>query len=307
MSTSPSGNSGKRSRVCAMTPKATGAPDRRRLGTRRGMGRISRRELIVSGALAAGALAGSPRLLREALAAPARAGAGPYGPLGPPDANGLMLPPGFSSREIARGLSHVAGYAWPSFPDGQATFATRDGGWVLVTNSESLAVTGAGAARARRVKPGGARGGAGGPPAVPDRGRGRRRLLPLHADRLPESARGAARGGRGGGGRERRLARGAGPDANPSRAPNPAAGARDDPLQRRRGHLARRRRPLLHDEGRQAPVGLRHAHRDARGRVRPRHGARLLARRRGQRDGVRGGRDLRVRGRREHGDRADHA
>src|SRR5918997_967882 len=113
------------------------------------MGRISRRELIVSGALAAGALAGSPRLLREALAAPARAGAGPYGPLGPPDANGLMLPPGFSSREIARGLSHVAGYAWPSFPDGQATFATRDGGWVLVTNSESLAVTGAGTSAIR--------------------------------------------------------------------------------------------------------------------------------------------------------------
>ena len=113
------------------------------------MGRISRRELIVSGALAAGALAGSPRLLREALAAPARAGAGPYGPLGPPDANGLMLPPGFSSREIARGLSHVAGYAWPIFPDGQATFATRDGGWVLVTNSESLAVTGAGTSAIR--------------------------------------------------------------------------------------------------------------------------------------------------------------
>jgi uncharacterized protein len=113
------------------------------------MGQISRRQLIVSGALAAGALAGSPRLLREALAAPARAGAGPYGPLGPPDANGLMLPPGFSSREIARGLSHVAGYPWPIFPDGQATFATGDGGWVLVTNSESLALTGAGTSAIR--------------------------------------------------------------------------------------------------------------------------------------------------------------
>src|SRR5918999_3285971 len=92
------------------------------------MSEISRRQLIVSGALAAGALAGSPRLLREALAAPARAGTSPYGPLGPPDANGLMLPPGFTSREIARGLSHVAGYPWPIFPDGQATFATADGG-----------------------------------------------------------------------------------------------------------------------------------------------------------------------------------
>ena len=113
------------------------------------MDRISRRQLIVSGALAAGALAGSPRLLREALAAPARAGVSPYGALGPPDANGLMLPPGFSSREIARGLSQVAGYPWPVFPDGQATFPTADGGWILVTNSESLAPTGAGTSAIR--------------------------------------------------------------------------------------------------------------------------------------------------------------
>jgi uncharacterized protein len=113
------------------------------------MSQISRRQLIVSGALAAGALAGSPRLLREALAAPARAGVSPYGPLGPPDANGLMLPPGFSSREIARGLALVAGYPWPIFPDGQATFPSAGGGWILVTNSESLAVTGAGASAIR--------------------------------------------------------------------------------------------------------------------------------------------------------------
>jgi hypothetical protein len=113
------------------------------------MDRISRRQLIVSGALAAGALAGSPRLLREALAAPARAGVSPYGPLGPPDANGLMLPPGFTSREIARGLSQVAGYPFPVFPDGQATFATGDGGWIVVTNSESLAATGAGSSAIR--------------------------------------------------------------------------------------------------------------------------------------------------------------
>jgi uncharacterized protein len=113
------------------------------------MDRISRRELIVSGALAAGALAGSPRLLSEALAAPARAGTSPYGALGPPDANGLMLPPGFSSREIARGLSPLAGYLWPVFPDGQATFPAADGGWILVTNSESLAATGAGTSAIR--------------------------------------------------------------------------------------------------------------------------------------------------------------
>ena len=113
------------------------------------MDRISRRQLIVSGALAAGALVGSPRLLREALAAPARAGVSPYGPLGPPDANGLMLPPGFSSRELARGLSQVAGYPWPVAPDGQGTFSTLDGGWILVTNSEFLAPAGAGTSAIR--------------------------------------------------------------------------------------------------------------------------------------------------------------
>ena len=113
------------------------------------MSRVSRRQLIVSGALAAGALAGSPRLLREALAAPARAGASPYGALGAPDANGLMLPPGFTSREVARGLSQVAGYPWPVFSDGQATFPTANGGWILVTNSESLAATGAGTSAIR--------------------------------------------------------------------------------------------------------------------------------------------------------------
>jgi hypothetical protein len=113
------------------------------------MDRISRRQLIVSGALAAGALVGSPRLLREALAAPARAGVSPYGPLGAPDANGLMLPPGFSSRELARGLSQVAGYPWPVAPDGQGTFSTLDGGWILVTNSEFLAPAGAGTSAIR--------------------------------------------------------------------------------------------------------------------------------------------------------------
>jgi uncharacterized protein len=48
----------------------------------------------------------------------------------------------------------VAGYPWHIFPDGQATFSTPDGGWVLVSNSESLAVTGAGSS-AVRFGPGG--------------------------------------------------------------------------------------------------------------------------------------------------------
>ena len=112
---------------------------------------LSRRELLVTATAGAGALALGPAFLREALAAPAKAGASPYGPLGAPDANGLMLPPGFSSRIVARAGQPVAGsgYVWPIFPDGQATYRTGDGGWVLVTNAESTAPAGAGASATR--------------------------------------------------------------------------------------------------------------------------------------------------------------
>ena len=120
---------------------------------------MRRREFIASGALAAGALL-YPGGLRRALAAPARAGSSPYGPLGGPDANGLMLPQGFTSRRIARGLEPVPGtsYLFPVFPDGQATFRTGDGGWILVTNSESLAASGAGTSAVRFGPDGAVRG-----------------------------------------------------------------------------------------------------------------------------------------------------
>jgi hypothetical protein len=36
-----------------------------------------------------------------------------------------MLPPSFTSHEVARGLSDVAGYPWPVFPDGQAVRRVR--------------------------------------------------------------------------------------------------------------------------------------------------------------------------------------
>ncbi len=61
------------------------------------------------------------------------------GPLQPPNANGLMLPPGFRSRVVARsGEAPVGlpGYTWHPAPDGGACFATQDGGWVYVSNSE---------------------------------------------------------------------------------------------------------------------------------------------------------------------------
>ncbi len=106
---------------------------------------LSRRQFVGSGALAAAALAFGPSFWRTAVAAGATPGVGPYGALNPPDANGLMLPAGFSSREIARSGAPVAGYPWHIYPDGQATFANPDGGWILVSNSETFPERGGGA------------------------------------------------------------------------------------------------------------------------------------------------------------------
>lgn len=63
------------------------------------------------------------------------------GALQAPDANGFRLPQGFSSRVIARSGEPVAstGYVWHDAPDGGATFATEDGGWIYVSNAEIVA------------------------------------------------------------------------------------------------------------------------------------------------------------------------
>ena len=63
-----------------------------------------------------------------------------YGPRRPPDEHGIRLPEGFRSRVIARGEQRVPGtdYRWHIASDGAATFPTRDGGWILVSNSEDL-------------------------------------------------------------------------------------------------------------------------------------------------------------------------
>lgn len=61
------------------------------------------------------------------------------GPLGEPDANGVRVPAGFTARVVARtGEQPVSGsaYAWHRAPDGGATFATEDGGWIYVSNCE---------------------------------------------------------------------------------------------------------------------------------------------------------------------------
>lgn len=71
------------------------------------------------------------------------ASAGPYGSIEgrTPDANGLILPEGFTSRVIGVAGDPVAGtdYAWHLFPDGSATFDDDDGGWWYVCNSEVFA------------------------------------------------------------------------------------------------------------------------------------------------------------------------
>jgi hypothetical protein len=106
---------------------------------------LRRRELLGRGLAAGGALAFGPVFWRSAVESafaapkPVSRGAGPYGPLGAPDANGLRLPAGFRSRELARSGQVVPGtsYSWPIFPDGSATFPTDDGGFILVVNSET--------------------------------------------------------------------------------------------------------------------------------------------------------------------------
>lgn len=100
---------------------------------------------------------------------------GPYGPLLPPDGNGVALPEGFSSRVVATTDQAVSGtsYTWHRAPDGGATFGMADGGWIYVSNSEvSSSGGGVGMLRfdaggqvvdARRILSGSSRNCAGGP------------------------------------------------------------------------------------------------------------------------------------------------
>ena len=93
---------------------------------------------------------GSPFPPREMPAPPAlRSLIADIGPLGDPDANDIRLPEGFSSRVVARSGELVEGtdYEWHTAPDGGATFATMDGGWIYVSNSEIPLAGGVGAIR----------------------------------------------------------------------------------------------------------------------------------------------------------------
>ncbi len=74
-----------------------------------------------------------------------------FGPLQQPDSNGVRLPAGYSSRIVARTRQEPkpgCGYPWHDSPDGGATYATADGGWIYVSNSEvTNGLGGAGALR----------------------------------------------------------------------------------------------------------------------------------------------------------------
>jgi secreted PhoX family phosphatase len=99
---------------------------------------MERRTLLRAAFVGAGAAAFSGSLWRQAAVAyPALPGPSPYGDLQTADANGIMLPAGFTSRLIARSGQQVAGtnYTWHGAPDGGECFADGDG-WIYVSNSE---------------------------------------------------------------------------------------------------------------------------------------------------------------------------
>jgi secreted PhoX family phosphatase len=127
-----------------------------------------RRAILRRAFLQIGALAGGGALLRcssdETVASPPETSEFPpydppaisppttsnianVGALLAPDANGLMLPAGFSARIVARSTEVVEGtsYTWHAAPDGGATFLDHDGGYVYVSNSEVLFDAGVGA------------------------------------------------------------------------------------------------------------------------------------------------------------------
>ncbi|OXS32389.1 alkaline phosphatase PhoX [Streptomyces sp. XY006] len=99
---------------------------------------MERRSLLRAAVLGGTSAALGGTLWRgAAYAAPAQPGTGPYGALGAPDANGIRLPSGFTSRVIARSGQRVGStsYTWHNAPDGGACYA--DGtGWIYVSNSE---------------------------------------------------------------------------------------------------------------------------------------------------------------------------
>jgi uncharacterized protein len=111
----------------------------------------TRREFIGKGVGAAAVVGLGAAFWDDVFGAARTAASSPgtgYGPRRAANEHGLRLPEGFQSRLIARGDEAVpgTGYRWHLASDGMATFPAGDGGWVLVSNSETL-VGGASAVR----------------------------------------------------------------------------------------------------------------------------------------------------------------
>jgi len=96
---------------------------------------MQRREFLTLALTAATASMLGPVVAR---AAPTP-GDGPYGPLQPANGDGIRLPAGFRSRQIATSGQQVGStrLVWHEIPDGGACRARANGGWVYVANGES--------------------------------------------------------------------------------------------------------------------------------------------------------------------------
>lgn len=109
---------------------------------------VSRRSFLTRATLGGATLALATVLRPSGALASPVVGSGPYGPLEAPNL-GLRLPAGFSARIVALHQQPVGDtdFRWHVFPDGGATFATDDGGWIYVSNSETPKIGGVGAIR----------------------------------------------------------------------------------------------------------------------------------------------------------------
>ncbi|WP_419928965.1 alkaline phosphatase PhoX [Candidatus Poriferisocius sp.] len=98
---------------------------------------MDRREFLRAAVVATGGAVTVP-LVGSAVGA--QPGPGPYGSLDgiEPDENGILLPPGFTSRIVAMAGEPVgkSEYRWLVYPDGAAVFDDGEGGWYHTVNSE---------------------------------------------------------------------------------------------------------------------------------------------------------------------------
>jgi len=95
----------------------------------------NRRSFLQYSFLGLGAFVGNSLLLSN-IANSSPVTLDPIDDLQAPDSNGVRLPKGFSSRIVAQSGHNYFGYDWHAAPDGGATFASDDGGWFYVSNSE---------------------------------------------------------------------------------------------------------------------------------------------------------------------------